>query len=530
MVHRTKRCPGRTAKAAQGFGQLPGQEVLPVFPENVPPTASGACYFDLYNLLPVGYCILSDDGTVREANLAAANLLTMCQSELIARPLADFIAPEDSAGFDQALRHLLDTGRTQACELRMLKRDGTRVWVHLIATLGSGSEAEKVLSVVLSGIDEQKQAEEALRISEAKRAAEELQKSERFKQAVLDSVFSQIAVLDQDGTIVAVNEAWKRFALDNGPVPENFVSRTGVGVNYLSICQATLGHSREFSLAAHEGIRKVMDGQLPSFHLEYDCHSPTRERWFRMSVTTMGTENGWVVVAHTDITESSEQLRDTKEKLRALAAYQEQMLEQERKHIALEVHDEMGQLLTALNLDLSLVGLRFGDNHELLVMVDEMHVLLEKTIKVVRHVASNLRPAALDLGLAPAIEWLAEDFSSRWPVRCRLDASDDDIVLDDLLLTAVFRVVQESLTNVARHADAHEVTISLNHCAHELCVVVADDGRGFDTDVVGQDSGFGLFGMRERMLALGGTLRINSAPGKGTAISIKLPIPSKDPS
>ena len=374
------------------------------------------------------------------------------------------------------------------------------------------------------------QAEEARRISKAKRAAEELQKSEIFNQAVLDSVFSQIAVLDQNGVIVAVNEAWKRFTRDNSVGPEKSVCQTGVGANYLSICQSILCHSREISLAAYDGIQKVINGHLPSFHLEYDCRSPTRKRWFRMSVTSMGVENGGVVVAHTDITEATEQLRDTKEKLRALAAHQEQMLEQERKGIALEVHDEMGQLLTALNLDLSLVGLRFGDNRELLAMVDKMHVLLGKTIKVVRHVSSNLRPAALDLGLAPAIEWLAEDFSSRWPVRCRLDSSDDDIVLDDLLSTAVFRVIQESLTNVARHANAREVVIFLSHSNQELCVVIEDDGQGFDTTVVGQGSGFGLFGMRERMLALGGTLRIDSEPGKGTTVSIKLPISNKGPS
>lgn len=227
-----------------------------------------------------------------------------------------------------------------------------------------------------------------------------------------------------------------------------------------------------------------------------------------------------------DITERKQDelaLLYSRQQLRAMAAYQEGLLEAERKHIAREVHDELGQLLTALKMDISLLRLRFGSDPALQRKVEEMRALVDRTIDVVRHVASNLRPAALDHGILPAIEWLAEDFSHRWEMPCEVAVQGRDIVLDDAQATAVFRVVQESLTNVARHAQASEVLITLGGDDSGLELRVRDNGSGFDPAVVRQVQGFGLLGMRERVLALGGSLRIDSALGRGTSVVIDLP-------
>jgi signal transduction histidine kinase len=211
--------------------------------------------------------------------------------------------------------------------------------------------------------------------------------------------------------------------------------------------------------------------------------------------------------------------------LRALSTYHEKELEEERRRIAREVHDELGQFLTALKMDISLLRLRFGDDPELREKAEDMRGLVEQTIQVVRHVASNLRPAALDLGLVPAIEWLAEDFGHRWEIACRVDLSGAEITLDDIHATAVFRVVQESLTNVARHAGASAVTISLDVAHDRLQLSIRDNGRGFDPAAIENTRSFGLLGMRERMLGLGGALIVDSATGKGTTVTIYLPIP-----
>ncbi|MFA7267844.1 MAG: PAS domain-containing sensor histidine kinase [Sterolibacterium sp.] len=218
-------------------------------------------------------------------------------------------------------------------------------------------------------------------------------------------------------------------------------------------------------------------------------------------------------------------LEKTREQLRSLSAYQEHLLEDERKRIAREVHDELGQKLIAMQMGLSNLRLRYGADPALQGKMEELHTLVEDTIDVVRHVASNLRPAALDLGLVHAIDWLAEDFSHRWDTRCRVETSGAEVELDDVVATTVFRVVQESLTNVSRHAQATEVDISLQCDKRHLQLLVRDNGRGFDPARVREEHGFGLLGMRERVLALGGRLHIDSMPGKGTTVTINLPFP-----
>lgn len=239
-----------------------------------------------------------------------------------------------------------------------------------------------------------------------------------------------------------------------------------------------------------------------------------------------------MVGTNLDITERKRDelaLLNSRQQLRAMAAYHEGLLEEERKHIAREVHDELGQLLTALKMDISLLRLRFGGDPALQRKAEEMRILVDRTLDVVRHVASNLRPAALDHGIVPAIEWLAEDFGHRWEIACEVAVRGCDIVLDDAQATAVFRVVQESLTNVARHAQASAVAIALSGNASGLQLRVQDNGCGFDSAVVRRAQGFGLLGMRERVLALGGKLHIDSVPGKGTSVVIDLPCSDRQP-
>jgi PAS domain S-box-containing protein len=219
----------------------------------------------------------------------------------------------------------------------------------------------------------------------------------------------------------------------------------------------------------------------------------------------------------------------SREQLRSLSAYHEHLLEEERKHIAREVHDELGQLLTALKMDLSLLRLRFGEHPALAEKIEQMRQLVERTINVVRHVSSNLRPAALDLGLVAALEWLAEDFSHRWEIRCQVNIAEDRIPLDSSHAIVVFRVVQESLTNIARHAEATEVRISLLWVDSELHLFVQDNGKGFDPELVRKQPGFGLLGMRERVLSLDGSLHIDTAPGKGTTVVIEIPVAIEEP-
>ncbi|HJW24491.1 MAG TPA: PAS domain-containing sensor histidine kinase [Rhodocyclaceae bacterium] len=246
-----------------------------------------------------------------------------------------------------------------------------------------------------------------------------------------------------------------------------------------------------------------------------------------------GDDNGALVFLR-DITErkradaavraSEADLARSRQKLRALSAHNEFRLEQERRSIAREIHDELGQLLTALKMECALLRRQYPDDSLLQKKMETMNSLLDSTIGVARHVVSNLRPPALDHGIIPAIEWLAEDFSLRWEVPCRLELDADDILLDDTRATALFRIVQESLTNVARHAEAGEVVVSLQRQGPLLQLRIRDNGRGFDPAVVAKKRGFGLQGMRERAIAFDGTMRICATPGAGTTLTVKIPL------
>lgn len=229
----------------------------------------------------------------------------------------------------------------------------------------------------------------------------------------------------------------------------------------------------------------------------------------------------------TDITErlyAEHQLRDSYALLQELTSRRETAREEERKRIARELHDELGQHLTALRMGVSALRLEFAPHHP--VLAERCQYLLglaDDTIGVVRNVVASLRPAALDAGIVAALEWLAAELARDGRIRCRLRVPDDSLVLDEALAVALFRIVQEALTNVVRHASAEQVTISLAQANDDWVLEVRDDGRGFDSTTVREKS-FGLVGMRERALMLGGDISIASARGCGTSVAVRIPM------
>ena len=202
----------------------------------------------------------------------------------------------------------------------------------------------------------------------------------------------------------------------------------------------------------------------------------------------------------------------------------EAIREEERKRIAMEIHDELGQLLTALKMDVSLLKMRLAHDTDAAKKVDDMRELVEKTIWMVRNVASHLRPAALNFGIVSALEWLVEDFGRRKGLSCQLWINGREPVLEDTHATAVFRIVQASLTNVARHAGASRVDVTLTSTETTLDLYVSDDGRGFDPAAARKGYSYGLLGMSERARLIGGSLRIDSSPETGTVVSIHVPL------
>lgn len=233
-----------------------------------------------------------------------------------------------------------------------------------------------------------------------------------------------------------------------------------------------------------------------------------------------------------DLTERKQieqKLTASREQLRLLIRHDENIREAERKRIAAELHDELGQLLTALKMKISLLQMQFDQQPGLMELTEEMRALSEKTVAVVRHAASDLRPAALELGLIGALEWLVDETSRQTGLPCRMETEESrsccKSCLDDATTTAIFRIAQESLTNAVRHAQASQVLLQL-HCRHGiLCLTITDDGLGFTPERARlQTAHFGLLAMQERAAALGGQLHIASQPGAGCHIQFELPL------
>jgi signal transduction histidine kinase len=218
-------------------------------------------------------------------------------------------------------------------------------------------------------------------------------------------------------------------------------------------------------------------------------------------------------------------LHESEVRYRRLAQHLEDVREEERRHLSRELHDDIGQILTALKIDLALLNQPCICGRSTETKVDGMLQLLSSGIQSVHSLCRRLRPGALDdLGLDEALAGLIDDWKQRNRMECRFSADIDDGTLSDDIRTAVFRMVQEALTNVSRYARASSVAIHLVADRKKLNILVADNGCGMDAVEESKPTSFGLLGMRERLEMLGGTLYIESAPGKGTRIEGTIPL------
>ena len=231
----------------------------------------------------------------------------------------------------------------------------------------------------------------------------------------------------------------------------------------------------------------------------------------------------------TDLRENEAALEQSQTELRALAAHLQNIREEERTRLSREVHDVLGQQLTAIRLGVGWFGRHYADDAEAQARLADTRETIDETVRHVRQIAADLRPGVLDdFGLVSAVQWQAKQFEDRTGTPCTVDVEGCDEP-PRAVATAAFRVLQEALTNVARHAEADRVEITVALECQSIRLVVSDDGRGFDAAEPGRRS-LGLVGMRERAGALGGHLVVRGVPGEGTVVECTLPFASLLPS
>ena len=225
---------------------------------------------------------------------------------------------------------------------------------------------------------------------------------------------------------------------------------------------------------------------------------------------------------------SEEALKQSREQLRNLSAHLQTVREEERANIAREIHDELGQILTALKMDLSWILKKYSDHKSIFEKTESMSGIVDATIKSVKRICTELRPQVLDdLGLTAAIEWQAEEFKKRSGIACEVDFNPEEIVLDKERSIAIFRIFQETLTNIARHANATAINVRMEKKDSGLLLVVRDNGKGVTEKQILDPNSFGLIGMRERVIFLGGDFQIGGSPNNGTTVTVNIPLMEK---
>jgi PAS domain S-box-containing protein len=281
---------------------------------------------------------------------------------------------------------------------------------------------------------------------------------------------------------------------------------------------------------AKERWRKFFD----SGHI----HNETTER--RLDGSEMRIEGDYIVIyddrgriaghfgIQRDVTDrhiANEEIRSSREQLRALASRLQQVREEERTAVAREIHDELGQALTALKLDIAWMAPRVSRNQVIAAHCGSIMERIDETMTAVRRIATELRPSVLDqLGLEAAIDWQGREFNARTGIDVTMELSVDGMVIPDDLASSVFRILQESLTNITRHAKATRVDIGLIQAGPLLTLEVTDNGIGWRADTSGQTTSLGLIGMRERAIACGGVLCVTGSPGVGTSVLLVVPV------
>jgi PAS domain S-box-containing protein len=450
-------------------------------------------------------------GCVAECNLAhVRNLGLSAPEELVGKRLGDLIPPGDLGketieSFRSAARKEF-LGRT--VEFRAVDKAGNLKYLSRTET----PIVENGRLVRVWGITRD--------VTELKLAEEQLRKSEERWRAIFENSAAGISIADMaSGRILSTNVALQKML--------GYSEEELRGLSFIDI---TYEGDRE---ANRRLVDQLLEGKRSSFEMQKRYRRRDGSLvWGSVHVSTLpGTESIprlWLAIVEnvTERKQAQEELQHSFEQLRALTARLQVIREEERKSVAREIHDELGQALTAIKIDLvSLMRELPADQQQQGKRPDSILELVDHTIQSVRRISTELRPGILDdLGLVAAVEWATEEFEARTGTRCRLDLPGNDIEIDQERATAMFRIFQETLTNVARHANASEVGVRLAKENGDLTLEVHDNGRGIGKEQLSGSRSLGILGMRERAALLGGELGIIGAPEEGTTVRVRIPV------
>ena len=440
-------------------------------------------------------------------------MLGLSQQEFIDFGIADIHPPEDLHWIVEDFEKHISGAARLSVDIPVMRRDGSVFYADIKSSpveLGG----KKHIVGIFRDITERREAERLC-----------LMNAQKYQMLFESS---------RDALMTLAPPQWK-YASANEATLTLFGVRSVAEFTALEPADLSPHYQIDGSLSADKMREMIATAMQSGSHFFEWEHLRLDGRPFIASVLLTRVSLGDVLFIQATVRDITEQklrvleLKEYQALLRELAAQGSASREAELKHIAREVHDELGQLLTALRMDISLVRIRFGEQDPLLMeKVQDMLALVDKAIKGVRNVTSNLRPPVLDIGIAAAILWLGDQFNARTATNCTVHILNDPKGMDDASTLTLFRIVQESLTNVARHAAASCVEIRVGQSGDDICVEIEDDGKGFDPVTMSAKVSFGLMGMKERAMAVGGSVEISSSPSQGTIVSVYIPLAGRN--
>ena len=474
-------------------------------------------YRSLYHNTPAMLHSIDTDGRLVSVSDYWEEALGYKRPEVIGRKLTDFMTPESRRYAEETVfPQFFRTGFCKDVAYRFIAKNRSTIDVLLSAIADRDNQGRIVRTLAVSvDVTRRRQAEEALRQAKEalSRYSKDLERQVQLRTREIGSILKYTPAVvyfkDIEGRYLLVNSRYEElFGVRNDAIR----GRTDHEILPPEVAEQFRAHDREV-LADHRsrqveeripqpgGIRTYLSVKFPVFD-------------------ETGKPRGVCGIA-TDITA----VKKAQDQLRRLSGSILANQEKERAAIARELHDELGQVLTALRMEAVWIQerMRHGNEESVPQRAEAMCRLIDKTIGDVRSMAFRLRPGILDdLGLVDALEQYTTDFEKRSGIPCVFDCREEPPV-PETVATAAYRITQEALTNVIRHADAGRVEVRLGRHNGHLLLTVEDDGRGFSPDGSGDTDGLGLAGMRERAVLVGGILEIDSRPGAGTRIRFRVP-------
>ena len=454
-------------------------------------------------------CLLAVDADQQlsclEANPKLCEMLAKSHSDMIGQPLGQCLEKEAASIVEAICLHCIAVGAP--IELDAHLPCGQRsivVHFNLVPVADSNGRLHRLVCIARNITD----------IREAQR--NELARQQEIGTLVENSP-DGIARLSRTGELLFIN-----------PALEVWLDRPQIDLlhkDLLEILPKNL-QSQLFRAAVIEAVEK---GQ-PLEH-EYVLTEQHRlQRVYHISLVPEQDIQGKIATVLAVVRDISQlrlaelRLASLNKQLRQLMSSRESAREEERKLIAQEIHDELGQHLTAIRMGTSLLRFQYGEQlPQLSEQVARLLQLIDQTVQVVRDISTSLRPSILNMGIAASLEWLTDTFKQQWGIDCNLQIHPPQIRLDDASATAAFRIAQESLTNIARHAEATRVNITFEQGDNGWSLEITDNGKGFEQREQSSRT-LGLLGMRERGLTLGGTTTISSSIGSGTTVQLRVPV------